>query len=630
MLRKYYFIIAILIFPCTIYAQGETNNWYFGQGAGIKFENDGTVTALTDGKLDTLEGCSTISDSFGNLLFYTDGIRVFNKNHDVMVNGDGLFGDPSSTQSAIIIPKPGNQNLLFIFTVDTSNFEGDPDRGLNYSIVDLSEDNGNGAVIEKNIRLLNFCSEKITAVIKDCFEESIWVMALSTENANSQGPLDTFYAFEVNSNGVQNNPVKSSFDIAVQDPRGYIKFNPDATKLANANFFDGLFIYDFNRDTGQLSNQQNLNIPGGNTFPYGLEFSPNLQFLYVQASNNAPAEEVGVHSSSLIQFDLTDNDIENSQIILDERPIYRGALQLGVNGKIYRSISESFRIGTSFLGVIENPNQKGQAANYIHNAISLNGKIGTQGLPPFIQSFFDKIPLIQNADGSTSNSLALCEGEEFILETENIPGATYHWQRNGLTINNFNSILTVENASQEDSGIYRLEVILADSMACPIIGEAIIVVNELPETPNLVLTQCDLDSNSSDGITVFNLEQIIDGPEEHFFYESIEDLEANIQIQPRIGYINTNPFNQTILYEKVNEFGCDSFGELRLEVIPTPPSNSSLTFLHSCDDINDDTILTGRFDLFEAIDMNIINTNQVLFYNNRTDAALEINPIASD
>ena len=630
MLRKYYFIIAILIFPCTIYAQGETNNWYFGQGAGIKFENNGTVTALTDGKLDTFEGCSTISDSFGNLLFYTDGINVFNKNHDVMVNGNNLYGDPSSTQSAIIIPKPDNKDILFIFTVDTSAFEGDPNLGFNYSIVDMTQDNGNGAVIEKNINLLDYCSEKITAVVKDCFEESIWVMAFSSENANSEEPLDTYYAFEVNKDGVQNNPVKSSFDIALEDPRGYIKFNADGTKLASANFFDGLFLYDFNKDTGQVFNQQNIAIAAINKFPYGIEFSPNQQFLYVQASNNAPANQVGVHSSSLIQFDLLDNNIENSQIIIDERPIYRGALQLGVNGKIYRTITERFSEGTPFLGVIESPNEKGQAANYIHNAISLNGKTGTQGLPPFIQSFFDKIPLIQNTEGSTSNSLALCEGEAFTLETENILGATYHWQRDGITINNFGPILTIENASQEDSGLYRLEITLQDSMACPIVGEAIIVVNELPETPNLVLTQCDLDSNSSDGITAFNLEQIIDGPEEHFFYQSIEDLEANIQIQPSIGYINTVPFNETIVYRKVNEFGCDSFGEISLEVVSISEDSNILKSLFACDQDPDEAVLNANFDLFDAFDLNTLNNFDISFYDNRTDAALETNPIASD
>ncbi|MHA1342163.1 MAG: hypothetical protein ACTSO2_19505, partial [Promethearchaeota archaeon] len=76
-----------------------------------------------------MEGCATISDKFGHLLFYTDGITVWNKNHRVMKNGEGLFGHVSSTQSAIIIPNPGKKNQYYIFTVDAE----DSSNGLNYS-----------------------------------------------------------------------------------------------------------------------------------------------------------------------------------------------------------------------------------------------------------------------------------------------------------------------------------------------------------------------------------------------------------------------------------------------------------------------------------------------------------------
>lgn len=631
MLRKYYLLLFIILVPFAIYAQGETSNWYFGQGAGIKFENDGSVTTLTDGQLDTFEGCSTISDSFGNLLFYTDGIRVFNRNHNIMQNGTGLLGDPSSTQSAIIIPKPGDEDKLYIFTVDTSTFEGDPNLGLRYSLVDMSLDNGNGAVTDKNIKLLDYCSEKITAVVKDCFEQSIWVMAFSTENGIRANTLDTYHAFEVNTNGVQTNAVKSSFELAVEDPRGYLKFNADATKLASANFSSGLYLYDFDKETGLLSNQQNLIISGGNTFPYGIEFSPNQEYLYVQASNDAPAVEIGVHSSSLVQFDLIDEDIQNSQIAIDIRPLYRGALQLASDGKIYRAITQSFTTGTSFLGVIENPNEKGTAANYKHNAISLNGRIGTQGLPPFIQSFFDKTSLIKNADGTDSNTLATCVGDQFILQTESIEGATYHWQKDGVSITNSDAILIIDNASTNDSGLYSLEIILPDLSECPIIGEAFITVNELPETPNIVLTQCDLDAvNSSDGITSFNLEQIIESADMHFFYGSIEDLEADNRILEPIGYINNIPFNETIFYKKINEFGCENFGELQLEVVSTLNGNSSPKILFACDESSDGNILNGSFDLFQAFDLDTLNNFEIFFYENRTDASLETNLIASD
>ena len=128
-MKKNCFIFMLLVFAMA-YGQDETANWYFGRGAGLQFNNDGSVTPLTDGKITTEEGCASISDKSGNLLFYTDGITVYNKSHEIMLNGTGLYGDPSSTQSAIIVPDPADRNLFYIFTVDTSIREGDPDFGL--------------------------------------------------------------------------------------------------------------------------------------------------------------------------------------------------------------------------------------------------------------------------------------------------------------------------------------------------------------------------------------------------------------------------------------------------------------------------------------------------------------------
>ena len=63
-----------------VYAQNEGNIWYFGTNAGLDF-NSGSPVMLSDGMLDTFEGCATISDNNGDLLFYTDGMLVYNKNH---------------------------------------------------------------------------------------------------------------------------------------------------------------------------------------------------------------------------------------------------------------------------------------------------------------------------------------------------------------------------------------------------------------------------------------------------------------------------------------------------------------------------------------------------------------------
>ena len=254
------FFFGILC-PAFLFSQGETANWYFGNEAGIQFNSDGSVTPISKSSLNTFEGCASISDASGDLLFYTDGISVYNSNHDIMENGGKLLGDSSSTQSALIVPNPDDSFLFYIFTVDTSPVARDPDLGLNYSVVDISLNDGAGAVVEKNIRLLQDCSEKVTAVVKDCFDRSIWVLTLASENGDTNS-FDTFHAFEVNASGVQTRSVKSTIEgLQIVDPRGYLKFSPDGNFLASANVSDGLYLYDFNSVTGQVSNQRKLNLP---------------------------------------------------------------------------------------------------------------------------------------------------------------------------------------------------------------------------------------------------------------------------------------------------------------------------------------------------------------------------------
>ena len=78
---------------------------------------------------------------------------------------------------------------------------------------------------------------------------------------------------------------------------------------------------------------------------------------------------------------------------------------------------------------IEDPNEKGLAANYIDRAIPLApGTVSFQGLPPFNQSLFNTVDVIQN-DLSTSR-LSLCADDTYTLKYDLIPGATYQWYRN--------------------------------------------------------------------------------------------------------------------------------------------------------------------------------------------------------
>ncbi len=565
-----------------VFAQRQASNWYFGFGSGIQFNlASNSITSVDNGQLFTNEGCSSISDEAGNLLFYTDGTIVWNRNHSQMMNGLGLFGDNSSTQSAIIVPKPDDKNIYYIFTVDTT-VGLDPDNGFNYSIVDMTLDGGLGGITQKNVNLLQHCSEKLTAVLKDCITKSIWVITMASEDGIT-AEYNTFHAFEVSDSGVSPTSVKSTFSSIITDRRGYLKVSPDGTKMAAAHVSSGLQVFDFDAFTGQVTNLQDIAIASeGSPFPYGIEFSPNSQLLYVHASNNffdvenrSNNEIPSNHTSVLVQFNMMAPDIQGSQAILDDRILYRGALQLGPNGKIYRALSATYTQGLPYLGVIHNPNNLGVACNYQHNAVNLFPNTSSQGLPPFIASFFNKqVDIIKNGESATN--LNLCEGDSYRLTSVDIPGATYSWtlDETPLPETDYDLIVT-------QSGHYEV-YIDPNNGDCAIEGDAFVLFNPNPIANNHTILQCDEDG-MADGFTLFNLnEAIVDLNESdnntstRFYTDAARTNEIDGS-----SFANTsNP--QTIYVEVLNTLtNCYAYAELTLDVSVTDSNDTSIEV---CDD----------------------------------------------
>jgi hypothetical protein len=152
-------LFCFLICCSTVNAQHENDNWYFGYHAGFSFVNS-SPTVLYNSEMEAWEGCSSISDSVGNLLFYTDGITVYNDLHNPMPNGYGLYAGPSSSQAALVAKVPGSNDKYYIFT---TAHQGEAE-GLCYSVVQMSLDNGHGDVIQKNVPLINPVDEKVCAI----------------------------------------------------------------------------------------------------------------------------------------------------------------------------------------------------------------------------------------------------------------------------------------------------------------------------------------------------------------------------------------------------------------------------------------------------------------------------------
>ncbi len=644
--------ILFLFITSIIFAQGEANNWFFGENSGLNF-NSGSPVAIS-GSLNTREGCSSFSDSSGNLLFYSDGTTVWDKNNTPMPNGNGsLKGNNSSTQSAIIVPNPVNNNQFYIFTVgaNTQNNNGIffPTEGLYCYTVDITENVGLGDIVGAPIPLSGFNSanwtEKITSV-KGAECNTFWVISLVG---------NTFYSYKIDDIvGLNPVPVISTVNYTTVDPRGYLKVSPDGKKLASATYtqyYDNkgvnflgngkLHLYSFNDVTGEVSNDgieliSNTTIDGS---PYGVEFSPLSGKLYTSTFDG--------NNNRLYQFDLQNINIVSSKILIRAQTGYRGALQLAPNGKIYATVPFDYYTGTNFLNAINSPEEIGTACNFEPNAINLGTGRAMQGLPPFIASLLLPIEITSVENNNqiiTNQKVKLCVGSDYTFNAEYLPGnPSYSWTHNNLEIN-ATATLSFSNIQTSQAGIYKLEVNLIDDCGFPIIykGSFEIEVFYPPVISNsFIYNQCDIDNNSTDGITQFNLttkiEEITQNDPNHevLFFKTQADLDSNNPILNSENY--TSATNPNIFVKLINNLsGCFTSGNMTLNVYPT--SLDLYANYYECEnDISLNNALkslgsgNATFDFevkrqeIEAIfsDPSI----DVEFYQNTSDAQLQINSL---
>jgi gliding motility-associated-like protein len=623
-------ILLLLLLPTISFSQKEAAIWYFGEYAGLDF-NSGVPVVLTNGQLNTFEGCATISDNNGNLLFYTDGVTVWNNNHTVMPNGNGLLGDESSTQSAIIIPRPNNTNQYYIFTVDARTLAPLSPDGIKYSTVDLSlPPFGDIIPTEKNINLVRRAYEKITA-IKNADNNTFWVITFVQ---------DEFLAYRITATGINTTPVISPVT-STNESIGYLKISPNGTKIACANYGtnQSLMLYDFDPATGIVSNETPLALHRPEDIPYGVEFSPQSTKLYVQTDQQNAGGRTP--PSKIIQYDLLSANISNSRVLIHtSNTNTRGALQLAIDGKIYRACSASIglnQIGTPFLGVINDPEANGLACNYVHDAIdvTLGGTFPThkvvEGLPPFMASFFLE-PTI------SANDVCFGTSTQFTLSSST-PPTSILWNF-GDPSSGANNTSTLENPTHlfTAPGIFNITATVTIGAIISNLSLNVTIYDAPIVTSPVVLTQCDDDL---DGITIFNLEEANSLISTNYLNETFTyytNLTAATSADNNFLILNSTAFSNattsTVWARVENTTNCFTTAEINLNVASTDIPDDLMIEFYECDDATDGDSTNGitSFDFSAA-------TNQVLnallpqtgfsisYYENTADALAEQNEI---
>ena len=337
---KAYITITLLSAAITCIGQQQNRYWYFGNNIGIDFglglNNPTPIDGIGN---NTREGTGVISDHNGNFLFYTDGTRAINSQGTVITTD--LSGDPSSTQSSMVIPSPGNCNEIYVFSVDFG-FGND---GMGFNIVDTQN-----WQVTASTNLCNDCFEKVTSIPHSNGEDH-WI--ISVRPNSRRVPV-----YLLNSQGVtliqdqELNFLPSISNVSY----GSIKGSNDGSMLAIAYGGGGdnrVELLNFNNMTGEIEGYLNTYDVGT---AYGIEFSPNNEYILISGIGNSGSSTV---QGSLSRYETSPPYTRVNNIELNRNSaIYEaGALQIGPDNKIYMA-----RDASNYVDVIntpDNPNDWG-------------------------------------------------------------------------------------------------------------------------------------------------------------------------------------------------------------------------------------------------------------------------------
>jgi len=366
-------------------AQLENANWYFGTHAGMNFTLN-SATALANGETSNDGMTSTISDSTGQLLFYTDGHKIWNKNHVIM---DGSVDSVNGryVPYVLISPYPNHPNKYFIIT--TASLSGGFYEYL-YSIVDMDANGGLGTVelLNSPIGIPNSKKESII-IAKHADGSSYWLITMKDK---------VFKSFLINDSGISTVAIESdltgslyfygyynNYRFAMSPSEDKLAFVTSEITLGTGRNIQGIspFLYVFEFDNlnatfSRFFDEEDSNgvlYPGVGE-PISVEFSNNLLYVLKNEMTNG-----GFVYQTVLQFSLSNISLGNTyqysvnlgfNIAFDH--LYNSSIRRALDGKIYITrayTSSGYTPYSNKLWVINSPDAYGSSCNLVTEQFDL-------------------------------------------------------------------------------------------------------------------------------------------------------------------------------------------------------------------------------------------------------------------
>lgn len=369
----------LMLLTISVFAQQDLV-WLIGNGGDALIFDGSTNDPIVDvngAPFKVYEAMSVVSDCEGNVVFYSDGVKVYDRNNTQMPNGGGLLGSQdnnanpaaggSSMNGSIIVGDPGSADKYFIFSV--GEITSAQNNGWRYTEVDMSLQGNPGAetngdvTANKNVLVKQGLVTEGMAVVGNECGDSLWVV---THSFNG----DTLFALPITAAGGIGTPVSSivgpNFGSGGtagnrDNRRGSMDFSPDGSKLAMA-FLGGLggHLFDFDFASGIFSNH--FAIAQLSQGCHSVEFSFDSEKVFF---GRGPFNNIG-------RYNITTTDYS----IIGSTGGYVGDLERAPNGKIYIGKDNG-----SSLAVINSPDAAdGVSVDFVNNALAVPGGVDL-GLP---------------------------------------------------------------------------------------------------------------------------------------------------------------------------------------------------------------------------------------------------------
>lgn len=390
---------------------GYEDNFSIGFGISMLDFNMGQVHnyPFMESKLDLSNGGSFICDSTGQLLLVTNNCEIYDRNLQMVVGSDTLTPGPhynsncstigfyTGVQMSIILPEMGNDSVYYVLNKDSeasNEYQTSIGKNLYLSVV-VQKLDGSFYVKERqhliDTILLN---GMLTAGINhDGTKWWTWVHGLNS---------NTYYKFLIGGEEVVQGPFTQSIgDVLTKDDYGIgqVTFSPDMTKLGIHTRNNNISLYDFDNETGELSNFRKIGYPDDGEYARGLMFSPNSRFVYFSTVHN------------LYQADLQDSSVVHiafhESVDEDNWPVGIGRMKLGPDCRLYIDPGST----TYYIHVIHQPNEKGLDCMFQARAIRM---------PTILSHYIPNSPMYRfNGDCDNNIQFLLSDAEEVHEEMDN-------------------------------------------------------------------------------------------------------------------------------------------------------------------------------------------------------------------